>query len=209
VIAGDGSVLLASGNSSSNDAYDFGNSVVRISPKLRLIDSWAPTDWASLNATDSDVGSTSPVLLPGGRVFQIGKRGIGYLLDAGHLGDIGGELDSSDVCRGGGVFGGIAHDGNTMYVPCADAVVQVTVHGNSFTTGWTASASTPGPTVVANGAVWTVATDPSDLVAIDSSSGHELASWHLRSVPSRFTSPAIGYGRVIVGAGRVVVAFGN
>jgi outer membrane protein assembly factor BamB len=182
---------------------------VRISASLRLVDSWAPTDWASLNASDTDVGSTSPVVLPRGRVFQIGKQGMGYLLDAAHLGGIGGELHAGDVCNGGSVFGGIAHDGDVMYVPCSDGVVQVTVDGNAFKTGWTASMGTPGPTVVADGAVWVVATDRGDLIAIDQASGHEVATLPLGGVPSRFTSPAIGYGRVVVGAGRVVFAFGH
>ena len=82
-----------------------------------------------------------------------------------------------------------------MYVPCSDGVVQVTVDGNRFKTGWTASMATPGPTVVANGTVWAVATDRGDLVAIDQASGHELVTLHLGRVPSRFTSPAIGYRR--------------
>jgi outer membrane protein assembly factor BamB len=209
VIAPDGSMYLASGNSSSSSSYDYGNSVVRLTPNLRLVDSWAPTDWAALNANDSDVGSTSPVLLPGNRVFQIGKQGIGYLLDAHHLGGIGGELYSGDVCGGTGVFGGIAHDGNTMFVPCTNAVVQLTVNGNSFSTGWTTAISTPGPTVVADGAVWTIATEKGDLIALDQTSGRTLTSQHLGPVPSRFTSAALGDNRVIAAAGRVVYAFGN
>src|SRR5438105_2545771 len=110
-VAKDGSVFLASGNSSSGGNYDYGNSVVRLTTSLTLVDSWAPTNWAALNRTDTDVGSTSPVLLPGTRIFQIGKQGIGYLLDAEHLGGIGGELRSADICNGVAVFGGIAHDG--------------------------------------------------------------------------------------------------
>jgi outer membrane protein assembly factor BamB len=209
VIANDGTVFLASGNSSSSGAYDYGNSVVRLTPTLRLVDSWAPTEWASLNASDTDVGSTSPVLLPANRVFQIGKQGIGYLLDAGRLGGIGGQLHSGDVCAGAGVFGGISHDGNVMFVPCTNAVVQVTVHGNSFATGWTVPMSTPGPTVVADGTVWTIATGDGDLIALDEASGHTLTSQRLGRVPSRFTSPAIGSRRVVAAVGRVVYAFGN
>ena len=67
----------------------------------------------------------------------------------------------------------------------------------------------PGPTIVANGAVWTVATDNGDLVALDESSGRPLTSQHFGPVPSRFTSPAAGGGRVVVAAGRVVMAFGD
>jgi outer membrane protein assembly factor BamB len=209
VVGTDGSLFLASGNSSSRGTYDYGNSVVRLEPSLHLVDSWAPSDWAKLNAGDADIGSTSPVMLPHSRVFQIGKTGIGYLLDAGHLGGIRGELLSDDVCGGSGVFGGIAHDGDTMFVPCLDAVVQVQVDGNGFKTGWSARMSTPGPTVIAGGAVWTVATGSGDLVALDRSSGHTLISQRLGRVPSRFTSPALGDGRVVVAAGAVVSAFGS
>ena len=209
VLASDGSVYLASGNSSSSSAYDDGNSVVRLTQNLRLIDSWAPTDWATLNASDSDVGSTSPVLLTANRVFQIGKQGIGYLLDARHLGGIGGELYAGDICRGAGVFGGIAHEGNTMFVPCTNAVVQVTVNGNTFSTGWTTPISTPGPTVIANAAVWTIATDNGDLIALDQTTGRPLSSHHLGPVPSRFTSPAIGDNQVIAPAGNAIYAFAN
>ena len=81
--------------------------------------------------------------------------------------------------------------------------------GDRFATGWTARMSTPGPTIVADGAVWTVATDNGDLVALDESSGRPLTSQHLGPVPSRFTSPAAGGGRVVVAAGRVVMAFGD
>jgi outer membrane protein assembly factor BamB len=207
-IASDGSLYLTSGNSSSSGSYDYGNSVVHLSADLKLVDSFAPSDWASLNASDSDLGSTGPVLLPAGRVFQVGKSGIGYLLDAGHLGGVGGQLHSGSVCSTR-AFGGVAHDGDTMFVPCSGGIVQVAVTGDRFGVGWTAPVSSPGPPIVAGGAVWAVATDRGDLVALDPSSGRTILTQHIGDVPSRFTSPAAGSGRVVVGAGRVVVAFGT
>ncbi len=204
----DGSFYLTSGNSSSAGSYDYGNSVVRLDADLKLVDSFAPSDWASLNGSDTDLGSTSPVLLPGGRVFQVGKSGFGYLLDAGHLGGVGGQLHAGSVCSSR-AFGGVAHDGDTMFVPCSDGIAQVTVTGNSFLVGWTTPVSTPGPTIVAGGAVWAVATGSGDLVALDASSGRTVLSEHIGNVPSRFTSPAAGSGRVVVPAGRVVIAFGT
>ncbi len=208
VVDADGDLLLASGNSSSSGVYDYGNSVVRLTSALKLADWWAPKNWVTLNAGDVDVGSSSPVLL-GNRVFQIGKEGVGYLLAGDHLGGIGGELHSDDVCGGGGVFGGIAHDGDTLFVPCRDGVVQVAVTGDTFATGWNTQVSTPGPTIVASGAVWTVATGDGTLVALDESTGRPVASEHLGRVPSQFTSPAAGGGRVVVAAGSVVAAFGT
>jgi outer membrane protein assembly factor BamB len=206
-LASDGSPYLASGNSSSDGTYDYGNSVVRLSPDLELADSCAPDDWVSLNAGDIDLGSTSPVLLSGGRVFQVGKAGTGYLLDAGHLGGIGAEVYSAPVCDGAS-FGGSAHDGDTLFVPCGGAVVQVTVGGDRFTVGWTAQVSTPGPTIVTDGAVWDVATGKEDLIALDPGSGDKIWSGHIGTTPSRFTSAAAGGGRVVVAAGRRVQAFG-
>jgi outer membrane protein assembly factor BamB len=207
--ASDGSLFLASGNSASTGAYDYGNSVVRLSPSLRLLDAWAPSDWEALNSTDGDIGSTSPVLVPGSRIFQVGKGGIGYLLDSRHLGGVGGELHSGDVCNGSPAYGGVARLESTLFVPCGDGVVEVDVRGNTFTTGWKASVSSPGPTIVARGAVWTVATGGSALVAINVSTGEQLTSQSIARVPSRFTSLSAGGRRVVVGAGDVVEAFGN
>jgi hypothetical protein len=182
-------LYLTSGNSTSSDSYDYGNSVVRLDADLKLIDSFAPRDWASLNAGDTDLGSTSPVLLPGSRVFQVGKSGVGYLLDAQHLGGIGGQLHAGTVCSGV-AFGGVAHNGNRMFVPCSDGITQVVVNGDNFKVGWTTSVATPGPTIIASDAVWTVATASGDLIALDPSSGKALSSQHIGAVPSRFTSPA-------------------
>jgi outer membrane protein assembly factor BamB len=137
----------------------------------------------------------------------VGKGGTGYLLDAEHLGGIGGELHSGDVCNSG-AFGAVAHDGDTLYVPCSNGVVQVIVSGDSFHAGWTAPLSAPGPTIVAGGAVWTVATSDGTLIALDPASGRTVASERIGSAPSRFTSPAASGGRVVVAADRKVVAFG-
>src|SRR5205807_747858 len=91
-VDGSGNMFLTSGNSDSRAAFDYGNSVVRLGPDLKLADSFAPTNWAALNASDGDLGSTGPVLLPNNRVFQVGKAGVGYLLDSTHLGGVGGQV---------------------------------------------------------------------------------------------------------------------
>jgi hypothetical protein len=132
---------------------------------------------------------------------------VGYLLDSNHLGGIGGQLHAATVCSGL-AYGGIAVDRESMYVPCPRGVTQVVVNGDSFRVGWTATVNTPGPTIVAAGAVWTVATGSGDLVALDPSSGRVVSSVHIGSVPSRFTSAAAGGGRVVVAAQRTVLAFG-
>jgi hypothetical protein len=205
----DGSLYLASGNSASHSTYDYGNSVVRLTPNLRLVDAWAPADWASLNGRDADIGSTSPTLLRNNRLFQIGKSGIGYLLDASHLGGIGGELHQGRVCDGQGAYGSVAHDANTLFVPCSIGIVQVTVTGNTFKVGWHTSVDVPGPAVVSKGTVWTIATGSGALVALDANSGHTISTTQIGSVPSRFTSPALADGHLIVAADRTIAAYGT
>jgi len=67
----------------------------------------------------------------------------------------------------------------------------------------------PGPAILTAGAVWTLATGGGEIVALDSSDGRQLFSQGVGGVPSRFTTPAAGLGRVAVAAGRHVIAFGD
>lgn len=208
VIAADGSIYVSGGNTASGGTYDYANSVLHLSAGLALVDSFAPANWAALNASDSDLGSTSPVLVGSNRVFQIGKAGIGYLLDAGHLGGVGGQLTSAQVCRGQ-VIGGVSHVGTTLFVPCPGGLAAVSTAGDRVAVQWTATVARPGPTIVTEGALWTVATASGELVALDRSSGKQLLSQSIGSVPSRFTTPAAAAARVVVAADRKVMAFAD
>ena len=184
VVAGDGSIYLASGNTAGSGAYDYGNSVLRLSPVLKLLDSFAPTDWAALNSTDTDLGSTNPVLAGNSRVFQVGKSGTGFLLDSSHLGGVGGQLSTASVCDGPSL-GAVSHDGATLFIPCSSGVAAVVVTGDRMSVRWTAGAPVPGPPIVTTGAVWTVATGSGGLLALDPSTGSRLASLPIGTVRSR------------------------
>jgi outer membrane protein assembly factor BamB len=208
-LAADGTLLLTSGNSDGQSEFDYGNAVVRLSPDLKLLDYFAPDDWAGLNAADVDLGSTGPVPLPDSRIFQVGKGGVGYLLDAQSLGHVGGQLSSGPVCRGSAAFGAVAHDGARLYVPCLSGIVEVTTRADGFDTGWTARLATPGPPVLAGGSLWTVVTGSGDLAALDPATGAERARLHIGSVPSRFTSLAASGQVVFVGADRTMFAFAD
>ncbi len=208
VIATDGSIYVTSGNTASADTYDYANSVLRLSAALVLVDSFAPANWAALSSIDSDLGSTSPVLVGSNRVFQIGKAGIGYLLDAGHLGGVGGQLASAGVCQGEAI-GGVSRMGTTLFVPCPNGVAAVSTAGDRVVVQWTAVVARPGPTIVTQGAVWTVDTASGVLVALDLSSGKQILSQSIGAVPSRFTTPAAAVARVVVAGDRRVVAFAD
>jgi outer membrane protein assembly factor BamB len=200
-----GDLLVATGNSAGSTTFDYGNAVLRLSPALRQVDYFADAAWAALNASDTDLGSMTPLPLSGGLVFQIGKAGVGYLLRADHLGGTGGQTFESPVCTGG-AYGGNAYRAPMVFVPCRDALTAIRVGGNAFTIAWRSSVSNPGPPIVAGGAVWTIALDSGVLTALDPSTGKVLASAAVGSV-EHFTSPSTAGGRIYVPAGASVVAF--
>ncbi|MHB1930639.1 MAG: hypothetical protein ACYCUG_14700, partial [Acidimicrobiales bacterium] len=150
--ARDGSLYVATGNGSPAGAVDDSDSVLRLSPSLRVQGRFTPADYASLSLHDTDLGSTSPALLPGGLVFIAGKQGIGYVLDGARLGGTGGQLASRRIC--GGAFGGDATEGDTVMVACFQQLVAVRVtppgHGRraGLRVVWTAGVSA-GPPIVA------------------------------------------------------------
>jgi hypothetical protein len=128
-----GNIFVATGNSGSTSNFDFGDSVIKLTMDLKLLDWFAPTNWSELNAGDTDLGSTGPIILNSNFIFQIGKEGIGYLLDAKKLGGIGGQLFSAQVCNGpyGGAFGGLAFSPPYLIVPCAGGIVTLKMNFDS------------------------------------------------------------------------------
>jgi outer membrane protein assembly factor BamB len=199
-----GQLYVTTGNTESTSTFDGGNAVVHLSPELSQVDEFAPTNWAELSSSDTDLGSVSPTLLAGGLVFQIGKEGVGYLLDAAHLGGIGGQRFSSRVCSS--AFGGTAVSGTVVYVPCRDGLVALRVESGaspSFTTIWRGPSAAAGSPVVAGGRVWMV-TVGGDLYGLDQASGTVRFRDHVGDV-SHFPSLAVGAGQLFaIGTNRVI-----
>src|ERR1700722_10789428 len=151
VSVGNGSVYKAS------RGYDDSDSVLELSPAMRLLQYFAPDSWASDNASDRDF-SAGPALLPGGQVLIAGKSRIAYLLNGAHLGGIGGQLASLGPLCSADIDGGAAVTGSTVYLPCAGAGI-VAVRAATSPPGlrllWR-SATGGGPPIVAGGLVWTI-----------------------------------------------------
>ncbi|MGH2514514.1 MAG: hypothetical protein ACRDHP_02565, partial [Ktedonobacterales bacterium] len=117
VVDAQGNLYVAVGNgAATGGSWDHTDSILRLSPMLRLEDSFAPESWPSDNAADADLGSMGSVLLPNGLLYADGKSGRGYLLAANHLGGVGGQLQTLTVCS---AYGGAAVSGQTMYIPCS------------------------------------------------------------------------------------------
>ena len=197
-------LFIATGNTISTSTFDFGNSVIRLSSDLRVLDWFAPSNWADLNREDVDLGSTTPALLDGGWIFQIGKSGIGYLLRAQHLGGVGGQVFSHDVCSA--AFGATAHAPPYVFVPCTDGLVAVKIEtGQSFTVAWRGPRFFAGPPVIAGGTVWTLGRDGT-LYGFDPTTGQVRFRESVGSV-MHFAAAASAGGRIFVPAGTSVIAF--
>jgi len=204
VVAPDGSLYVASGNSDSRREFDDGNAVIHLSPTLQATDEFAPSNWAQLNAGDTDLGSVMPAFLDGNRMFQIGKSGVGYVLNATRLGGVGGELHQEKVCDS--VFGGLAHQGMTVIVPCSNRLRSLTVGDGALQENWSVDFSSPGPPIIANGLVWVLDVDAGKLHALDSTNGKDVFNTDVGDV-THFSAPSSGSNTVFVVGGKTVQAF--
>ncbi|HEV2449550.1 MAG TPA: PQQ-binding-like beta-propeller repeat protein [Thermoplasmata archaeon] len=204
-VAPDGDLLVSTGNGDSNTTYDSGDSVIELSPSLTELDYFAPVDWAQLNVHDTDLGSVSPTILPDGDLFQIGKAGVGYLLSGTHLGGIGGQLFTAQVC--GAAFGATAQSGGTLLVPCTNGLSALHTTSTNFTVVWSAPGFDCGPPIVTGDVVWVVDLGHASLLGFNLTTGHPRFSFSLLSV-DHFVTPSAAPGTVFVAAGDVLQAFG-
>jgi outer membrane protein assembly factor BamB len=199
-----GDLYVAVGNGAATGGeWDRSDSVLRLSPDLRLQDGFAPRQWAADNATDADLGSMGPVLLPGGLVFADGKSGLAYLLRAGNLGGVGGELVERPVCA---AFGGAAAAGSTLYVPCTDGLRQVRAGpAAGLELGWRAPRMVSGSPVAAGHTVYSLDATGGTVYALDADHGTVRTSAPVGQT-SRFATPTLAGGLVLVGTLTGVVA---
>lgn len=203
-IAASGSVYVVTGNGDSTSTFDYGNAVVKLSPDLKVQSFFAPSDWSSLNAGDTDLGSLGATLLPSlGVVVAIGKQGVAYLLKADQLGSIGGQVARVPLCSG--AFGGTAWSGSTVFVPCADGLVALSVSPTTLKISWRAAHPMLGSPIIAAGVLWAIEPASAKLYALDPATGAVLYTTLLGSA-RHFNTLAATEGFVVAPAGTHVVA---
>lgn len=198
-----GNVYAVTGNGASASTFDFSNAVVELSPDVQKVESYfAPANWIALNAGDADLGALGVTLLPG-LALAVGKDGVAYLLRAGQLGGVGGQVARLGLCAG--AFGGTAVVGSMVFVPCTDGLYAVSVEAGGLRVAWVTRHPLLGSPIVAAGAVWAIEPPTATLYAIDPSNGTALYSTTLPAA-RHFNTPAATEGFVVAPAGRQVVA---
>jgi hypothetical protein len=207
VIEPGGRILVATGNGPFNGTTNWGDSVLELSGSLDLLHNWTPTNQASLNATDTDLGSTSPALLPGDLAVQGGKSGVLSLLDlaaldgtAGPAGPrTGGQLQQigapgpTDVFAEPAVWTSPSH---TTYVFVADGAgtAAYVLGARLLHLAWTDG--TPGTSpVVAGGLLYVYDETNGGVVVRRPTSEKPLAT--LPAGTGHWNSPIVVGGRVI------------
>ena len=126
-----GSLYAATGNSDSEAAVDLGNSVVRLAtvPVLAFSgqpsDFFTPSNFVVLNQTDTDLGSTAPLVLPAqpesstpDLVFIAGKQGVAYLVNRTTMGGLAHSCPIEGVYSGC-LFGGCSGNGPKVFSAAA------------------------------------------------------------------------------------------
>ncbi|MBV9606872.1 MAG: PQQ-binding-like beta-propeller repeat protein [Solirubrobacterales bacterium] len=203
-----GNVWTSTGNGNSS-SFDYQESVLRLDPSMNLLDHWAPSTWQSLDSGDVDLGSSAPLLLPDGLVFQIGKQGEGYLLSASGLGGTGGTpLQQASVC--GGSWGGAVYDNGIIYVTCSTGLRALALNAAAHTftpvSGWQVTTAINGPPMVAGGLVWATDWNNGALYGLNPQTGQPVVH---QSTPSmeHFTTPSASDGKLFLATGDTVEAY--
>ncbi len=204
VIDTQGNLYVTVGNGAVTQGdWDHTDSVLRLSPTLQLEDAFAPQSWQSDNASDADLGSMGPVLLPDGLIYANGKSGQGYLLRANHLGGIGGQIQTISLCS---AYGGAAVSDQVAFIPCADGLREIKLEsGTSLVPGWQAPQQVTGSPVIGGNTVYSLDPAGGMLYALDAATGSVLATISVGTT-SRFATPTLTQSSIIVGTLKGIVA---
>jgi polyvinyl alcohol dehydrogenase (cytochrome) len=214
-----GDVFVATGNGSGDTSLDpdYGDSVVKLNASASPLDWWAPPNWQSLDASDLDLGSSMPTLLPGGLVFQSGKDGSGYLLNGGDLGHVSAAVAKASGFCSGQSFGGSVYDpaNSTIYAACIAGLKALTLGTGSSPslatkTGFSAPSNATGPPMIAGGLVWATSYSSRKLYGLDPTSGATSTSFTIPESGTdvnHFASSSAAGGRLFVASGDQVTAY--
>jgi len=201
-----GNLYVSVGNgAATGGSWDHTDSVLKLSPSLQLEDAFAPQSWPQDNANDLDLGSLGSVFLPNGFIFIQGKSNQGYLLQANHLGGIGGQIQTISVCAAG-AYGGAAVNGSMAFIPCADGLREIQLaSGGTLNIGWQASGQVTGSPVIGGNTVYSLNPGGGTLYGLNAATGSVRASVSVDAT-SRFATPTLFQNMIFIGTMTGIVA---
>ena len=203
---GTGDIFVATGNGPYDGKTNWGDALIELDPTgTTVLANYTPTDNATLNNGDLDLGSTSPVLLGSGIVAQGGKDKLIRLLSAsqiaGTTAHAGGELQSVSTPSGNMMFTAPAvwrNEGVTwLFAADAGATTAWKFDGGKLTQAW--SLATGGTSPVVAGGLLYVYDAGSRLHIYDPASGTQITA--LSCGGGHWNSPIVIDGRIVLPEG--------
>jgi len=234
-IASDGvDPYVATGNTSGATTWGGGEAIVHLTPDLVLTNGtanyWAPTNWSSLDGSDTDIGGSGPLLVdvpganPSNLVVALGKDGNMYLLNRASLGGITRPVAQAHVAGGSIIQAGATYqtsrgtyvvfeNNNNLYSYRIGAAKPPTI-----TSVWSASESGQGSPFVTTTdgtnhfIVWGVGCEGDQrLHAFDGDTGTNIftggGSSDTMANTHRFSTAMVARGRIYVGTDNQIYAF--
>ncbi len=201
-----GQLLVATGNGPWDGHANWGDATLRVSADAaQLVGNYTPTTTAELESSDTDLGSTSPVLLSGGLLAQGGKDGKIRLLSVprmrGAAPHQGGELQIVSTPSGTDLFTtpAVWHQGSTTWMFAADngGTAGYRLRGGRLSTAWSNGAGGTSP-VVAGGLLF-VYSQHGGLAVYVPASGKLVAT--LACGGGHWNSPIVVDGRIALPEG--------
>lgn len=195
-----GQLLVATGNGPWNGSTNWGDATLRLDANAtRILGNYTPTNTARLEAGDTDIGSTSPVLVAG-FVAQGGKDGKIRLLSRGRMSGTrahkGGELSLVSTPSGADLFTAPAVLGATLFAADNGGTAAYRVRNSKLQTLWRNGTGGTSP-VVAGGLVWVY--DPGGALNV-----YTLGGRHVATLPcggGHWNSPIVVDSRVALPEG--------
>ncbi len=202
VVGQNGNLYVAVGNGArTSGSWGDSDSVTELAPAtLHRVAIFAPSTWQQDNASDLDLGSSSPVPVDG-RIVIAGKRGVVYLLKTS-LGGIGSQLATTSGCV---AFAGAARVGHTVVMPCTGGIRALSVSRHSMRWKWIAS-GVYGSAELAGKRVFVADRDSGTLKVLSLADGHVLSTHAVGSL-THFPSEVVDGNHVFVPTLSGITAF--
>lgn len=201
-----GNIFIATGDGRWDGRTYWGDAVLELDPTAsRMLGNWTPEDTHRLDETDTDLGSSAPVLLGDGLVAQGGKAGKIHLLEwaqeRGTTPHRGNELQSVNTPSGDDLFSAPAvwhHAGTTwLFVADRGGTAAWTVSGQRLQPAWANRNGGTSP-VVADGML--LVYDPAGGLRIyDAAAGRLLQT--LDCGGGHWNSPIVVNGMIVLTEG--------
>ena len=210
VLAPGDKLLTATGNAPFDGRTNWGDSALMLDARtLRLVRNFTPVNQAQLNASDTDLGSSVPAVLPGGYASVAGKDGKIRLLRLAklngrttHAGPItGGDVQILRAPGGADVFTQPAvwrrGRATTVFYTTFSGTAAFSWRGHRLHPTW--SNGTPGTSPIVAGGLLYVYDPGGSLVVYRPGSGRVVA--RLDTASGHWNSPIVGGGRILVPEG--------